>query len=116
MKQLTKLQAKYLTNLFGLTQKDMPIGIDKKHFLEHLKGNYEFFCYDDFYLSIRFNYDNLKNSQKIDMIGRQMSFILAEALEDEHYELCKNLAKYFEKINFQIEIINSYILNRKVNG
>lgn len=116
MIKLNKIQSQYLNKIFALSKKDMPIGIDRKHFLEHLKGNYDFFCYEDFYLSVKLNYNDLKNKQKIDVIGRQLSFILAESLENEYYELSKNLANYFEKINYQIEFINSYILNYKINN
>ena len=115
MRKLNKIQSKYLTNLYGLSKKDMPIGIDNKKLLEHLKGNNDNFNYNDFYLSVVLNYNDLKNKEKIDKIGRQFSFILAEALEDEHYELCKNLAKYFERINYEINFINSYILHKKIN-
>jgi hypothetical protein len=115
MKKLNKIQSQYLNKLFALSKKDMPIGIDRKHFLEHLKGNCDF-DYNEFYSSVILNCNDLKNKQKLDLIGRQLSFILAESLEDEYYELSKNLATYFEKINYQIEWINSYILNYKINN
>jgi hypothetical protein len=115
MIKLNKIQSQYLNKLFALSKKDMPIGIDKKEFLEHLKGNCVF-DYGKFYLSVILNYNDLKNKQKLDLIGRQLSFILAESLEDEYYELSKNLANYFEKINYQIERLNSHILNYKINN
>jgi len=115
MRKLNKVQTKYLTNFYGLSKKDMPIGIDKKQLLEHLKGNNDNFNYNDFYSSVISNYNNFENRRKIDKIGSQLSFVLAEALEDEHYELCKNLAKYFERINNKINFINSVILYKKIN-
>lgn len=114
MIKLNKHQCKWIDIFFGLTQKDMPIGISKQTLKNHLKGQSEF-CYHDIFLSVKMNYEDLKNKRKIDRMGTQFSYMLAEALEDEEYEICKNLAKYFEKINVQIDSLWNYHLNHLVN-
>jgi hypothetical protein len=115
MKTLNKEQCKWIDSFFGLTQKDMPIYINVTTFKNHLKGKSEF-CYEDIYLSVKQNWDDVKNRRKIDLIGRQLSYMLAEALEDEQYEICKNLAKYFEKVNHQIDLLYNYYFYHLANN
>jgi len=114
MKKLNKDQCKWVDLFFGLTQRDMPIGISVKTLKNHIKGKSDF-CYHDIYLSVKMNYENIMNKQKIDFMGNQFSYMLQEALYDEQYEVCKNLSKYFVEINMQIESLNNYYLDYLVN-
>jgi hypothetical protein len=114
MIKLNKHQCKWIDIFFGLTKKDMPYYVDATKLKNHLKGKSEF-CYHDIYLSVKQNMEDVKNNRKIDLIGRQLSFMLAEALEDEEYEICKNLAYYFEKVNYQIDSLYNYYFNEIAN-
>ena len=114
MIKLNKHQCKWVDLFFGLTQRDMPIGVSVKTLKNHIKGNSEF-CYHDIYLSVKHNYENIKNKHKVDFMGNQFSYMLQEALHDEEYEICKNLSDYFVKINIQIESLNNYYLDCLVN-
>jgi hypothetical protein len=115
MKQLNKEQCKWIDLYFALSKKDMPLGICEKRLKDNLKGLNPFYCYEDFFISVRLNINDMKNKQKINLIGTQFSYLLSKALEDELYEICYNLSEWFIKINIQLDYLNSIYLNGLAN-